>query len=61
MPDAVFSSSDLGAIGALQEVRSAGNGKFIPKKIVLMPELIIRASSLKSAKSTVDSPLTAAV
>jgi len=35
MPDAVFSSSDLGAIGALQEVRSAGNGKFIPKKIVL--------------------------
>jgi LacI family transcriptional regulator len=100
MPDAVFSSSDLGAIGALQvlkehniripeqvalvgfsnepftmfcdpplttidqhckrmgniaseifldEVKNAGNAPFLPKKIVLMPELIIRRSSLKSS------------
>ena len=98
LPDAVFSSSDLGAIGALQvlkennirvpeqvalvgfsnepftmfcdpplttidqhckqmgniasemfleEVNLSSNAKFIPKKIVLMPELIIRKSSLK--------------
>lgn len=97
MPDAVFSSSDLGAIGALQvlkennisiphqvalvgfsnepftmfcdpplttidqhcermgnvasemfldEVKAAGTATFIPKKVVLMPELIIRQSSL---------------
>jgi LacI family transcriptional regulator len=98
IPDAVFSSSDLGAIGALQvlkenhirvpdeialvgfsnepftmfcdppltsvdqhckqmghtasemfleEVRGTDKVKFIPKKVVLMPELIIRASSLR--------------
>lgn len=98
MPDAVFSSSDLGAVGALQvlkennirvpdqvalvgfsnepftmfcdpplstvdqrckqmgniasemfldEVSLTGNIEFIPKKIVLMPELIIRQSSLR--------------
>ena len=98
IPDAVFSSSDLGAIGALQvlkehrikvpdqvaligfsnepftmfcdppitsidqhckqmghtasemfleQVRAGNNVKFIPKKVVLMPELVIRASSLK--------------
>ena len=98
LPDAVFSSSDLGAIGALQvlkenniqvpaqvaligfsnepftmfcdpplttidqhckqmghtaseifleEVRSGSKADFIPKKVVLMPQLVIRASSLK--------------
>ena len=98
MPDAVFSSSDLGAVGALQvlkenniavpdqvavvgfsnepftmfcdppltsidqhckqmghtasemfleEVRREGTVKFVPKKMVLMPELVIRASSLR--------------
>lgn len=98
MPDAVFSSSDLGAMGALQvckennikipqqvaiigfsnepftmfsdppltsidqhckrmgniasdifleEVKLSSAEKFIPKKIVLMPELIIRKSSLR--------------
>jgi LacI family transcriptional regulator len=98
IPDAVFSSSDLGAIGALQvlkenniripqqvalvgfsnepftmfcdpplttidqhckrmgntaselfleEVAHTGQTKFIPKKIVLMPELVIRQSSMK--------------
>lgn len=98
MPDAVFSSSDLGAIGALQvlkenklrvpedvalvgfsnepftmfcdpplttidqhckqmgniasemfleEVSDAEHVKFVPRKVVLMPELIIRQSSLK--------------
>lgn len=99
LPDAVFSSSDLGAIGALQvlkenrisipqqvalvgfsnepftmfcdppltsidqhckrmghtasemfleEIKASGTGKFIPKKVVLMPELIIRQSSLRT-------------
>jgi LacI family transcriptional regulator len=99
VPDAVFSSSDLGAMGALQickenkikvpeqvaivgfsnepftefsdppltsvdqhslrignmaseifleEVNAPGDQKFIPKKIVLTPELVIRGSSLKS-------------
>jgi LacI family transcriptional regulator len=97
-PDAVFSSSDLGAMGALQvlkeqkikvphevalvgfanepftmfcdppltsidqhskrmgnaassifleEIRTSNRETFVPKKIVLMPELIIRQSSLK--------------
>ncbi len=101
LPDAVFSSSDLGAIGALQvlkergirvpqqvaligfsnepftmfcdppltsvdqhckqmghtaselfleEVRAGANTKFVSKKIVLMPELVVRASSLRSCK-----------
>jgi LacI family transcriptional regulator len=100
IPDAVFSSSDLGAIGALQvlkeknirvpeqvalvgfsnepftmfcdpplttvdqhckrmgniasdifldEIENAGSATFIPKKIVLMPELIIRRSSMKNS------------
>lgn len=98
LPDAVFSASALGAMGALQVLKekqiripgevavvafsnelftsfteptlttveqhpmrignaaaeifleeiSAGSKKFIPQKIVLKPELIIRASSLKS-------------
>lgn len=99
MPDAVFSSSDLGAIGALQVLKEnrirvpqqvalvgfsnepftmfcdppitsidqhcktmgntasemfleevsvgSGTGKFVAKKVVLMPELIIRQSSMK--------------
>jgi len=98
LPDAVFSASDLGAMGALQvlkendikvpesialigfsnepftmfcdpplttidqhckkmgniaseifleEIKQSGTDKFIPKKIVLMPELIIRQSSLR--------------
>jgi LacI family transcriptional regulator len=103
-PDAVFSSSDLGAMGALQvlkerkigvpekialvgfanepftmfcdppltsidqhskrignaaasifleEIRTAGRDEFVPKKIVLMPELIIRESSIKNANITI--------
>ena len=102
MPDAVFSSSDLGAIGALQvlkennidipgqvalvgfsnepftmfcdpplttvdqhcermgnmaseifleEVSASGKAIFVPKKVVLMPELVIRKSSLKKSAS----------
>jgi LacI family transcriptional regulator len=97
IPDAVFSASDLGAVGAMQVLKErhiripeqvaligfsnepftmfcdpplttadqrckqmghtasemflqqvkAGDTKFVPKKVVLMPELIIRASSLK--------------
>jgi LacI family transcriptional regulator len=101
LPDAVFSSSDLGAIGAMQvlkenhikipqqvalvgfsnepftmfcdppltsidqhckrmghtasemfldEVALSGSGNFIPKKVVLMPELIIRGSSMRKAE-----------
>lgn len=98
IPDAVFSSSDLGAVGALQilkeknisvpaqvavigfsnepftmfcdppltsidqhckqmghtasemfleEIRRESSVKFVPKKVVLMPELVVRASSLR--------------
>lgn len=101
MPDAVFSSSDLGAMGALQvlkenrisvpgqvalvgfsnepftmfsdpplstvdqhckrmgdiaseifleEVNWQQNKRFVPKKVVLMPQLIIRRSSMKNAE-----------
>jgi len=101
IPDAVFSSSDLGAMGALQvlkekkiaipeqvalvgfanetfamfsdppltsidqhckrmgniaaeifleEIKASPADKFIPKKIVLTPELIVRQSSLKGSK-----------
>jgi LacI family transcriptional regulator len=103
LPDAIFSSSDLGAMGALQilkennirvpdqvaivgfsnepftmfsdppltsveqhslrignmaseifleEVNAAPDQKFIPKKIVLTPQLIVRQSSIKIAPST---------
>jgi LacI family transcriptional regulator len=102
MPDAVFSSSDLGAMGALQvlkekniaiperialvgfsnepftmfsdppltsidqhckrmgniasemfleEIKASPIDKFIPKKIVLSPELVVRKSSLKNTSA----------
>jgi LacI family transcriptional regulator len=108
LPDAVFSSSDLGAMGALQvlkenniavpqtvslvgfsnepftmfsdppltsvdqhtmrmgntaseifleEVKASSQEKFIPKKIVLMPELVIRESSLRNTTGVTSDPV----